>query len=357
MRRRDLVALLGGVAAWPVVARAQAGRMRRIGVLQSANESDPNARGNVAAFMEGLQKLGWVEGTNLIVDFRWGGEAEHIRRYSAELVDRRPEVIWAAGALPVLSLKRVTRTIPIVFTLVFDPVGSGFIESLARPGGNITGFSMGEFSMGGKMLEVLKEIAPQLSRVGVLLNLDQPPHVALYHTIELLAPSLGVRSTAIDVQNPADIERAIPAFAGNPNGGLIVFASPATSANRELIIALAARHHLPAVYVYRHFVTSGGLASYGGDPVELSLEAAGYVDRILKGEKPGDLPAQLPAKFKLVINLNTAKALDLSIPHTLMATAERGGRIGWSMSVVGTKRTSLSCPGMSAFERKADSQR
>jgi len=296
--------------------------MRRIGVLQSANESDPNARGNVAAFMEGLQKLGWVEGTNLIVDFRWGGEAEHIRRYSAELVDRRPEVIWAAGALPVLSLKRVTRTIPIVFTLVFDPVGSGFIESLARPGGNITGFSMGEFSMGGKMLEVLKEIAPQLSRVGVLLNLDQPPHVALYHTIELLAPSLGVRSTAIDVQNPADIERAIPAFAGNPNGGLIVFASPATSANRELIIALAARHHLPAVYVYRHFVTSGGLASYGGDPVELSLEAAGYVDRILKGEKPGDLPAQLPAKFKLVINLNTAKALDLSIPHTLMATAD-----------------------------------
>src|SRR5215472_13522801 len=204
--------------------------MRRIGVLQAIGESDPEAPLRKTAFVGTLQKFGWREGTNVMIDYRWaGGDADRIRLYANELTGMRPDVIWTSGALPLLPLKRATRTIPIVFTRIYDPVGSGFVPSLTRPGGNITGFSMGEFSMGGKMLEVLKEIAPQLSRVGVLLNLDQPPHVALYHTIELLAPSLGVRSTAIDVQNPADIERAIPAFAGNPNGGLIVFASPATS--------------------------------------------------------------------------------------------------------------------------------
>jgi putative ABC transport system substrate-binding protein len=297
--------------------------MRRIGVMLSGDASDPFWRNIVSSFVGGLQKLGWIEGTNLVIEYRWGGnDVERVRHYAAELLDQYPEVIWALGALPALSLKRATHTVPIVFTQVVDPVGSGFVASLARPGGNLTGFTMGEFSQGGKMLEVLKEIAPKLNRVAVILNLDQPPIVALYYTIEMLAPSIGIRPTAADVQNPADVERAVQAFASEPNGGLIVLATPITVAHRELTIALAARHHLPAIYFYRIFVTAGGLASYSADLVEQTLEGAGYVDRILKGEKPADLPVQAPTKYELVINFKTAKALGLVIPPSVLARAD-----------------------------------
>jgi putative ABC transport system substrate-binding protein len=234
----------------------------------------------------------------------------------------RPDVIWTTGALALLPLKRATRDIPIVFTQVFDPVGSGFVASLTRPGGNITGFTLGEFSMGGKLLEVLKEVAPGVSRVAVVLNLDQPPHVAMWRAIEATGPSFGVRLTPADVQGPAEIERAIEAFAREPNGALIVLPGPIAIAHRELIRALAARYRLPAAYGFRYFVTDGGLVSYGVDAAEQSRQAAGYVDRILKGEKPADLPVQQPTRFELVINLKTAKALGLTVPETVLARAD-----------------------------------
>jgi putative tryptophan/tyrosine transport system substrate-binding protein len=259
----------------------------------------------------------------VVIDYRWGdADANRIRQYAAELIRMQPNVIWTSGAIPLLALKRGTSTVPIVFTLVFDPVGSGFVASLARPGGNITGFTLGEFSMGGKILELLKEVAPQVRRAGVVLNLDQPPHVALWRAIESTAPSLGVQVTAADVQEPAEIVRAIEGFAREPNGGLVVLSGPVTITHRELITTLAARHHLPAVFGFRYFVTGGGLVSYGTDPVEQSRQAAGYVDRILKGEKPADLPVQQPSKFELVINLKTAKSLGLAIPPGVLAVAD-----------------------------------
>jgi putative ABC transport system substrate-binding protein len=232
-------------------------------------------------------------------------------------------VIWATGSLPLLLLKRETRTIPIVFSQIYDPVGSGFVASLARPEANITGFTQGEFSMGGKMLEVLREVAPQVSRVAVILNLDQPPHIAIWYALEAMAaPSFGVRVTAVDAQGATEIEDAIGDFAHEPNGGLIVLPGPINTAHRELIIALAARHHLPAVYPYRFFVADGGLMSYGADRAEQSRQAAGYVDRILKGAKPSDLPVQHPTKFELVINLKTAKALGLDVSSMLLNRAD-----------------------------------
>jgi putative tryptophan/tyrosine transport system substrate-binding protein len=322
VRRREFITLLGGAAAaWPLAARAQQpDRVRRIGVLQAINESDPEGQLRKAPFVQGLQKFGWTEGANVMIDYRWGGDdADRIRHYATELTSMRPDVIWTSGALPLLALKRATRTIPIIFTQVYDPVGSGFVASLTRPGSNITGFTLGEFSMGGKMLEVLKEVAPQVSRVAVILNLDQPPHVALWRAIEATAPSFGVRLTPTDVQGPAEIERAIEAFAREPNGGLIVLPGPIANAHRELVSALAAQHRLPAAYPFRFFVTAGGLVSYGVNPANQSQQAAGYVDRILKGEKPADLPVQQPTKFELVINLKTAKALGLEIPALLLA--------------------------------------
>ena len=321
MKRREFITLLGGVAAWPQAARAQQpDRVRRIGVLQPLNESDPEGQLRKVVFLRGLQKFGWKEGANVMIDYRWGGsDADRIRLYAAELSGMRPDVIWTTGALGLLPLKRATRDIPIVFTQVYDPVGSGFVTSLTRPGGNITGFTLGEFSMGGKILEVLKEVAPQVSRVAVILNLDQPPHVAMWRAIEATAPSFGVRLTPADVQGPAEIERAIEAFAREPNGGLIVLPGPIAIIHRELITALAARHRLPAAYAFRFFVTDGGLVSYGVDAADQSRQAAGYVDRILKGEKPADLPVQQPTKFELVINLKTAKALGLEIPPMLLA--------------------------------------
>jgi putative ABC transport system substrate-binding protein len=324
MKRREFITLLGGAAAvWPLATRAQqTDRMRRIGVLQAVNEGDPEGQRRVAAFVQGLQKLGWTEGANLVIDYRWGGSAEPLRRYAAELVALKPDVICTSGALGLLPLKRQTQTIPIVFTLVYDPVGSGFVESLAHPGGNITGFTLGEFSMGGKLLQVLKEVAPQVTRVAIVLNLDQPPHVAMWRAIETVAPSFGVRLSATDVQDSAEIERAIEAFAREPNGGLIVLPGPITIAHREQVIALAARHRVPAAYAFRFFATSGGLVSYGVDSADQSRQAAAYVDRILKGAKPSDLPVQQPTKFELVINLKTAKGLGLNVPATVLARAD-----------------------------------
>jgi putative ABC transport system substrate-binding protein len=323
--RRELIAALSGAAAWPLTARAQGSeRVRRIGILHAGNESDPDWQLVVAAFVQGLAKLGWTEGANLVLDHRWGGgDRERIRRYATELIGLHPDAIWATAGLPLLLLKRETRTIPIVFTTVYDPVGSGFAASLARPEANITGFTQGEFSMGGKMLEVLREVAPQVSRVAVILNLDQPPQVAMWYALEATAaPSLGVRVTAADVQGAAEIEDAIGALAQEPNGGLIVLPGPINTAHQGLIIALATRHHLPAVYPFRFFVANGGLVSYGSDRADQSRQAAGYVDRILKGAKPSDLPVQHPTKFELVINLKTAMALGLSLSSTLLNRAD-----------------------------------
>jgi putative tryptophan/tyrosine transport system substrate-binding protein len=325
MRRREFVKLIaGGAATWPMVARAQQPeQMRRIGVLLPGSESDPESQLRRAAFVDGLRKLGWTEGTNVLIDYRWvGDDADRMRLYATELTGMRPDVIWTIGGLPLLFLKRATRTIPIVFTSVYDPVGSGFVTNLTRPGGNITGFTAGEFSMGGKTLEVLKEVAPQVSRVAVILNLEQPPHVAMWRSIEATGPSFGVRLTPADSPDRNEIERAIEAFAREPNGGLIVLSSPLTTFHRELITALAARHRLPAAYQFPFYVTSGGLVSYGIDLADQARQAAGYVDRILKGEQPGDLPIQQPTKFDLVINMKTAKALGLDIPTSLLARAD-----------------------------------
>jgi len=324
MKRRAFIAALGGAAAWPLHARAQQReRMRRIGVLQAIAENDPEAQLRKAAFRQGLQKRGWTEGANIIVDYRWGdGSSERIRAQVAELLGMQPDVIWTSGALTLLPLKRATSTIPIVFTQLFDPVGSGFVASMARPGGNITGFTLGEFSMGGKMLEMLKEAAAHVSSVAVVLNLDQPPHVAMWRSIEATAPSLGVRVRAADVQGPAEIERAIESFGREPNGGLIVLPAPVTIVNRDVIIASAARHRLPAIYGFRFFATNGGLLSYGIDSAAQAMQAAEYIDRILKGEKPADLAVQQPTRFELAVNLKTAKALGLPIPASLLARAD-----------------------------------
>jgi putative ABC transport system substrate-binding protein len=297
--------------------------VRRIGVLLATNESNPEEAALKEAFVRGLQKLGWTAGTNVMIDYRWGGgDRDRIRLYAAELAGMQPDVIWTTGGLLLLALKRATHIIPIVFSTVYDPIGSGYVESLTRPDGNITGFTAGEFSMGGKILEVLREVAPQVSRVAVVLDLEQPPHVALWRAIEATAQSFGMRLTPADAQGPAEIERAIEALAREPNGALIVQSGPITNTYRELIAALAVRHRLPTAYGFRYFVISGGLVSYGVDRVEQSQQAAGYVDRILRGERPADLPIQQPTKFELAINLKTAKALGLEIPPALLARAD-----------------------------------
>ena len=267
--------------------------------------------------------MGWTDGRNVRIDYRWAaGDPERARTYAAELVRLKPDVILANTALALLPLKRETGTIPIVFTLIYDPVGSGFVASLAHPGGNITGFTLGDFSLGGKMLQVLREVAPQVSRVAVILNPNQPPHVAIWRAIEAVAPSFRVHLTASAVKDSAEIEPVIKAFAGEPNGGLVVLPSPITETHREHVIALAARHRLPAVYGFRSFIISGGLVSYGINTVDPFRRAALYVDRILKGAKPGDLPVQQPTKYELVINLKTAKALGLTIPQSLLQRAD-----------------------------------
>jgi putative ABC transport system substrate-binding protein len=326
MKRREFITLLGSGAAatWPLASRAQQPeRMRRIGVLTGLAEDDPDWRANIAAFLQRLQQLGWSEGRNVQVDTRWSvGNADDARKYAAELVTLAPDVMLAAGGASVGPLLQASRTVPIVFANVPDPVGSGFVESLARPGGNATGFIQFEYSLSGKWLELLKEIAPGVTRAAVLWDPAIAAGIGQFAIIQSVAPSLGVEVRTVNVSDPSEIERAVAAFAGSSNGGLIVTASALALVHRDLIVTLAARHKLPAVYFQRTFVSGGGLISYAADFIDQFRRAAGYVDRILKGEKPADLPVQAPTKYELVINLKTAKALGLSVPPTLLARAD-----------------------------------
>jgi putative ABC transport system substrate-binding protein len=323
LHRREFITLLGSAAAWPLAARAQQReRMRRIGVLMNFTSDDPVSQDRLAAFVQGLQELGWTVGRNLQIDYRWGaGNVERYRTFAAELVALTPDVLVTAGAPAVEALQRATRTVPIVFTNVTDPVGGGLVASMARPGGNTTGLTLSEYGLSGKWLELLKEIAPRVTRAAVLRD---PVAVGIgqFAAIQAVAPSLQMELSPVDVRDASEIERAVTAFADRPNGGLIATASASTAIHRELIIALATRHKLPAVYPFRYYVTSGGLISYGPDTVDQYRLAARYVDRILKGEKPADLPVQAPTKFETVINLKTAKSLGLTVPDSLLARAD-----------------------------------
>jgi putative tryptophan/tyrosine transport system substrate-binding protein len=324
LKRREFIKLLGGAAAsWPLAARAQQReRMRRIGVLMNSTADDAVSQDRLAAFVQGLQELGWTVGRNLQFDYRWGaGNAERYRTFAAELVALAPDILVTLGAPAVEALQRATRTVPIVFASVTDPVGGGLVASLARPGGNTTGFTLSEYGLSGKWVELLKEIAPRVKRTAVLRD---PVAVGIgqFAAMQAVAPSLQVELSPVDVRDAGEIERAVTVFAERPNGALIVTASAYTTIHRELIIALARRHQLPAVYPYRYYITSGGLLSYGPDPVDQFRRSAGYVDRILKGEKPADLPVQEPTKFDLVLNLKTAKELGLDVPSTLIARAD-----------------------------------
>ena len=322
--RRELLAALGGAAGWPLAACAQQpDRMRRVGVLMPFAENDSDAQANIAAFRRALQVLGWTDNRNVRIDYRWGGgEPERINTYARELVGLKPDVILVSSPLVLQPLLQETRSIPIVFTQITDPVGSGFVASLAHPGGNVTGFAIAEFSMYGKSLEMLKEVAPQVARVAVLLNPEQAPQAGMWRAIEAAAPSFRVQVTAADVRDSAEIKRAIDSFASESNGGLIVLPNVPTIVHRGLIMAMAARHRLPAVYSFRQFVREGGLISYGPDRLDQYRRAAAYVDRILRGEKPSDLPVQQPTKFELAINLKTAKALGLDVSPMLLGRAD-----------------------------------
>ena len=326
MRRREFIALLGGAAAaaWPPVTRAQPGeRVRRVGVLAYWTADDAEGRGRLAAFTQALARLGWSEGRNLRTDTRVTANADELRRHAAELVALAPDVILAAtGTATVAALLQTTRSVPIVFATVIDPVGAGFVASLAKPAGNTTGFTIYEYSMSGKWLELLKEIAPGATRAAVLRDPAVASGIGQFGAVQIVAPSLGVEVSPIDLRDAAEIERAIAAFARSPNGGLILTGSAMGIVHRDLIVTLAARHRLPAVYPGRFHVTAGGLISYGPDLIDQFRHAAGYVDRILKGEKPADLPVQAPTKYELVINLKTAKVLGLDVPHSLLARAD-----------------------------------
>lgn len=325
MRRRDFIqAVAGSAAAWPLAVRAQQSeRKRRVGVLMGLAADDPEAQDRIAAFEQGLHQLGWTDGGNLQIDYRRGaGESDPTRKYAAELVALAPDVILASGGTVVGALLQATRTVPIVFTQTPDPVAAGFVSSLARPGGNATGFTTAEYGISGKWLELLKEIAPAVTRVAVLRDPSIPAGIGQFASIQSVAPSFGIELSPVDVRDAGEMERAVTAFARGSNSGLIVTSSGSAAVHRELIIALAARYRLPAVYNYRYFATGGGLISYGPDPIDQFRRAAGYVDRILKGEKPGDLPVQAPTKYELAINLKTARALGLDVPSTLLARAD-----------------------------------
>ena len=328
MRRREFITLLGGAAAWPFAARAQqAERVRCIGVLMNTAADDPEGQARKTAFVQALQQFGWTDGRNGRIETRWGTDAGTTRRYVAELVALAPDVIVAAGSAAMAALQQTTRTVPIIFVTIIDPVGAGFVESLARPGGNVTGFSLFEYGLSGKWLELLKEIAPGVMRVAVLRDTAVGSGVGQYAIIQAVAPSLGVELRPIDMRDPGEIERAVVAFARVPNSGLIIVGSPSGTVHRNLIITLAARHQLPAVYPLAYYVRTGGLISYGPDSVDPYRSAAGYVDRILKGEKPADLPVQAPTKYELVINLKTAKALGLDVPAYAARACRRGDRM------------------------------
>jgi putative ABC transport system substrate-binding protein len=324
MKRRAFITLVGGAAAWPLAAQAQqAQRMRRIGVFMNLPAGDPETQARNAAFLQELQQLGWTVGHNVRIDYRWGGgDADRYRGYAAELVALAPDVIVAVAGPTMSALQLATRTVPIVFVGAIDPVGAGLVASLAQPGGNATGFTVFEYGLSGKWLELLKQIAPRVTRVAVLRDSATAAGIGQLATIQALAPSIGVESRPLDMRDAGEIERSLNAFAGEPNGGLIVPFSGLALFHRELIISLAARHRLPAVYAHRLFVAGGGLISYGTDAVDQYRRAAGYVDRILKGEKPADLPVQNPTKYELLINLKTAKAIGLEVPATLLARAD-----------------------------------
>jgi putative ABC transport system substrate-binding protein len=326
MKRREFITLLGGsVAAWPVFARAQQPeRMRYVGVLTGNAADDSESQVRTAAFAQGLAQLGWAEGRNVRIDTRWAtANADDIRRHAAELAALAPDVILAAsGTLTVAPLLQVTRTVPVVFVLVIDPVGAGFVASLARPGGNATGFTIFEYGTSGKWLELLKEIAPRVTRAAVLRDPAIASGIGQFAAIQAVAPSLGVELSPVDVRDAGEIERAITAFARSGNGALIVTSSVLATRHRNLIITLAARHKLPAIYAGRWFVADGGLLSYGPDYVAQFRQAAAYVDRILKGERPADLPVQSATKYETAINLATAKALGLDVPTSLLARAD-----------------------------------
>jgi putative ABC transport system substrate-binding protein len=322
MRRREFITLLGGATAWPLAARSQQG-MRRIGVLMALASDDPLGGARLVAFVQGLQELGWTDRRNVRIDTRWAaGDADRFRKYAAELIALAPDVILASGGTGVGALLQATRTVPIVFTQTNDPVGAGYVDSLARPGGNATGFTNMEYGMSGKYLELLKEITPRMARAAVLRDPSIPQGIGQFSAIQAVAPSLGVEVRPIDVHDTAEIERAVTTFARSANGGLIVTGSALTAVHRNLIIMLAGQNKLPAVYWERFFVTGGGLMSYGPDSIDPHRRAAEYVDRILKGAKPADLPVQAPVKYELVINLKTARALGLDVPATLLGRAE-----------------------------------
>ncbi|MGB3746468.1 MAG: ABC transporter substrate-binding protein [Xanthobacteraceae bacterium] len=325
MQRREFITLIGGAAvSWPLVVRAQQpDRMRRIGVLTGITAEDPENKTRLAAFEQALQQLGWTQGRNVRIDYRSaGGDAATSHKQAEELVALAPDVIVSSGSFSTGQLLRVTHTVPVVFAIVPDPVGSGFVDSLAQPGGNATGFMQFEYGLSGKWLELLKEIAPGLTRAIVLWDPAITAGIGQFAIIQSVATSAGVDIKPVNVRDAGEIERAITAFARSPNGGLIVTASALSLVHRDLIIALAARHKLPAVYFERGFVANGGLISYGADFIEQYRRAAGYVDRILNGEKPADLPVHAPTKYELVINLKTAKALGLTMPPSVLARAD-----------------------------------
>src|SRR5262245_51804558 len=322
--RREFITLLGGAAAWPVAARAQQReRMRRIGALMNLTADDPESQTRTAAFLQRLGQLGWFVGRNLQIDYRWAAsDASRFRPYAAELVALAPDVILAYAAPAVAALQQVTDTVPVVFASVIDPVGAGFVEGMARPEGNVTGFTLFEYSVSAKWLELLKELAPNVTRVAVIRDPNLAAGIGQLAAIQTVAPSLGVELSAISPRNAAEIERKVSSFARLADGGLVVTASPLATAHRDVINAVVTRHRLPAVYPFRFFVLGGGLMSYGPDQNDQMSRAAGYVDRILKGEKPASLPVQAPTKYELAINLKTAKALGVEVPAILLARAD-----------------------------------
>jgi putative ABC transport system substrate-binding protein len=325
MRRREFIALVGSAAAWPLAASAQQPeRMRRIGVLMTLAADDPFGQAQVAAFQQVLQQLGWSDGRNVRIDIRWHeNDADRARGYAQELISLAPDILLADATVSVTALQHVTRTLPIVFAAVGDPVGAGFVDTLARPGSNTTGFMVFEWGFSGKWLELLKQIAPQVTRAAVIRDPALVAGIAQFTAVQAVASALGVEVTPIGVHDIGTIERAVEGFARSANGGLIVTGTGIMPAvTRDLIITLAARHKLPAVYAYRFMVTAGGLVSYGPDILDQYRRAAGYVDRILKGEKPADLPVQAPTKYELVVNLKTAKAIGLEVPATVLARAD-----------------------------------
>jgi putative tryptophan/tyrosine transport system substrate-binding protein len=325
MKRRDFCAGFSGavIASMHPVLAQQADRVRRIGMLMNLAADDPQSQRRNAVFLQGLQRLGWTEGRNLQIDYRWAaGDGERFRKFAAELVALAPDVILASTSPAVAALQQVTRTVPVVFVIVIDPVGAGFVASLARPGGNVTGFTLFEYGVSVKWLELLKEIAPGIKRVAVLRDPGIAAGIGQLGAIQAVAPTFGVELTPVDVRDTGEIERAVAAFARTSNGGMIVTGSPSQGVHRELIIATAAKHRLPAIHPFSYMVSSGGLIAYGPDQVDQYRQATDYIDRILKGQKPADLPVQAPTRYELAVNLKTARELGLSVPPTLLVRAE-----------------------------------